>query len=487
MEKLMRTVKSQLENWQEWQQAKTIVLAVSGGVDSMVLLKMLYELIQLRQYQDKRLVVAHFDHRLREDSALDAQLVKRVAEEYGLIYFSRQWETPAQQNIEARSRDARYAFFADVLEATEADVLMTAHHLNDVAETFMMRLTRGASLKALQGIQANYTRLFMPTSQRAFLAQVMRPFIQVPKQWIYDYAHKFQVDYREDVTNDSDQFMRNRFRKHYLPILEQENPQFLQNIWHIQAQLQASYTAHYADYLEQEPQLVTYSTKPYWILYVPAFVALTPEKRHIFLTLFFEERLVHDVPDYNREVIGQLEQMMLNAGEPHRRLQLGNDWVAIKRYDYVQLLPEQLQKENTFAQALLLERHNHWYSLGGNRRIGLFAQHQVTPQMKQRATALLKIDLSKITELPLRLRHRQAGDTMTFADKNGTTFHKKVSRMMIDRKIPQEMREEMWLLCDNQNTILWLLPDVIAKECYQTATDKTTHVIIYQETNEKEH
>lgn len=168
MEKLLRTVKAQLESWKEWQDAQTIVLAVSGGVDSMVLLRLMRDLLQLRQYQNRRLVVAHFNHRLRLSSHTDANLVKRIAEEYDLMYFSAEWEEPTEQNIEANAREARYLFFAEIMHAVEGDVLMTAHHLNDAAETFMMRLTRGTSLKGMRGIRGNYTRLFTTKTQHAF-------------------------------------------------------------------------------------------------------------------------------------------------------------------------------------------------------------------------------------------------------------------------------------------------------------------------------
>lgn len=481
MEKLLRTVKAQLESWPEWHSAQTVVVAVSGGVDSMVLLKLMRDLMQLRQYHARQLVVAHFNHHLRSNSQADADLVRAVAEQYGLAYFSAEWETPATRNVEASAREARYAFFAEVLRSVDADVLMTAHHLNDAAETFMMRLTRGTSLKGIQGIRANYRRLFVSDDDHAIVAQVMRPLISIPKEAICHFAEKFGVDYIEDESNHSSQYMRNRFRHQYLPMLEAENPQFIHHLLDLQNQLQASYATHYAEYMQREPELLVFLQDTYWILYIPAFLALESEKRQVFLNLFFEERLVEYVPDYRRDVINQIEQMMLNKQEPNRQLQLGNQWVAVKRYDYLQLMPESYVTHNKFATALNIERENHWYQLDSNHRIGVFVHHQVTPRMKQESLATLGVDLSNRDCWPFTLRHRQAGDTMELIDTNGNIYHKKISRMMIDQKLSAEERERAWLLCDNSGEIIWFLPNVVSRLYQRSQTDKITHIFLYQE------
>ncbi|MCW6663737.1 tRNA lysidine(34) synthetase TilS [Aerococcaceae bacterium NML190073] len=481
MEKLLRTVKAQLESWSEWHSAQTIVVAVSGGVDSMVLLKVMRDLMQLRQYHTRQLVIAHFNHHLRSDSQADADLVKRVAEQYGLAYFYSEWEVPATRNIEANAREARYAFFAEVMRAVDADVLMTAHHLNDVAETFMMRLTRGTSLKGIQGIRANYRRLFVSGDEQAIIAQVMRPLISIPKAMIRQFAEQFGVQYNEDVSNHSLQFMRNRFRHQYLPALEEENPQFIHHLLDLQKQLQASYATHYAEYIQCEPELLMFSQNTYWILYIPAFLALPKEKRQVFLTIFFEERLVEQVPDYRRDVIGQVEQMMLNKQEPNRRLQLGSQWVAVKRYDYLQLMPESYVSKNKFATALNIERENHWYQLDSSHRIGVFVHHQVTPRMKRESLAVLGVELTHRDCWPFTLRHRQAGDTMELIDTQGNIYHKKISRMMIDQKLSAEERERAWLLCENSGDIIWFLPNVVSRLYQRTQTDKITHIFLYQE------
>ena len=141
MSDLLYNVKQLLNEWPEWFKSKRILLAVSGGIDSMVLLTIMLQINeQLPKEERKELIVAHFNHRLREDSDQDAQLVKEYSQKYKLTYFISHWDKPASVNVEASARDARYQFFGDVMVKTNSDTLMTAHHLNDLGETVLMRL-----------------------------------------------------------------------------------------------------------------------------------------------------------------------------------------------------------------------------------------------------------------------------------------------------------------------------------------------------------
>ena len=485
MERLMREVKAQLESLSAWQTTKKIVLAVSGGVDSMVLLRLMHELQQLRQYQDRELIVAHFNHRLRPESDAEAEEIKKIVAEYGCVYFAAEWQEPATHNIEALARDARYRFFAEVVRVTEADVLMTAHHLNDVAETLLMRMTRGTSIRGLQGIRGCYKRLLVDASGHTVMPYVIRPFIKITKEQLEEYAQKFDVVYFEDASNYHDHYVRNRFRHQYIPQLMQENPQLLQNLASIQQQLQDSYVVHYDEYLEVEPQLLMYSTNHHWLLYIPAFLELNEAKFNLYLRIFFEERLIEDVPHYRREVIGQVQQMMRNRREPNQRLQLGHGWVAVKRYDYIQILPEQQVESDRFGARVALNRVNHWYQLDEMTQVGIFATHQVTPEMREQASGRLGLNLpagSETQALNYTLRHRQDGDVMELFDGDGGSYHKKVSRILIDAKLPSAQREQVWLLCNPNNQVIWVGPNVNLRLYQAEQTDKITHIFLYRKT-----
>lgn len=165
------------------------IVAVSGGVDSVVLLH------QLMQADRHRLVVAHFDHGIRDDSHLDAQFVKKLAESYHVPFEMRREELgPGASEELARSR--RYAFLREIAQKHRSEIV-TAHHMNDVAETIAINLTRGTGWRGLSALGGD----------------IHRPLLHMSKDEIVSYAHEHQLEWREDSTNASDAYLRNRLRR----------------------------------------------------------------------------------------------------------------------------------------------------------------------------------------------------------------------------------------------------------------------------------
>lgn len=165
------------------------IVAVSGGVDSMVLLDMMARL------NDHQVVVAHFDHGIREDSHLDEQFVRETAERYGLLFESRR-ENLGSRASEALARERRYAFLSSLAEEHEA-LLVTAHHLDDLVESVAINVTRGTGWRGLAALDSG----------------VLRPLLDMDKRQLLEYAQKNNVAWREDSTNASDAYLRNRIRK----------------------------------------------------------------------------------------------------------------------------------------------------------------------------------------------------------------------------------------------------------------------------------
>lgn len=482
MEALLRQVKRQLESWIEWENSQKIVLAVSGGVDSMVLLHIMSELVKLQEYATKEIIVAHFNHQLRSPQvhAEEQALVKQYAEQYHFTYFIGTWDHPAEANVEAAAREARYQFFADVVKGSEANALMTAHHLNDTVETFLMRLLRGTSIKGSRGIPANYRRILTDQHQHAVLTNIMRPLIGIPKQDLYDYAHDQQVAFIEDATNDSHKFLRNRIRHQIVPLFENENPQFLNNMLALQEQYQASYLTHFHDYLEIEPELLMHSRQGYWILYVPALRALSSYKLKTYLAIFFEERLVEDVPNYNKAMLDQVYQLLMSETEPNGEVMLGAGWRAIRQYDFVYIQPKDFVASTSKDKIVQLQEVNKWYRLSADEELALFKAEDVTARMKSEADHMLALDLRTTDVSNFYLRHRQDGDEMLVVQNGQPSFHKKISRVMIDNKIPTNQRDSMWLLCTQEQQIVWLLPLKYSGLYQPQQTDTITHIFLYR-------
>lgn len=164
------------------------ILAVSGGVDSVALLDMMSRSI------DEEIIVAHFDHGIRDDSAEDELFVRDLAKQYGHKYVSRR-EALGGSASEELARARRYTFLNELAKEHNARVV-TAHHLDDLAETIAINLHRGTGWRGLA----------------VFDSSVVRPLVHMPKIDIINYAEKRGLKWREDSTNASDKYLRNRLR-----------------------------------------------------------------------------------------------------------------------------------------------------------------------------------------------------------------------------------------------------------------------------------
>lgn len=174
-----------------------IVLAVSGGVDSMVMLDML---CRSQQYSSGDILVAHFDHGTRPSSRLDAEFVERKAREYGVEFRLGKGEL-GEGVDEATARVARYDFLHSI---DPFATIFTAHHLDDLVETVAINLVRGTGWRGLVALDT-------PGIWRPFLETEMF-YEPMDKVAILEYAAKRRLEFREDPTNSSDEYLRNRLR-----------------------------------------------------------------------------------------------------------------------------------------------------------------------------------------------------------------------------------------------------------------------------------
>ena len=186
---------------------KKYLIAVSGGVDSVVLLDMLAK-------KHENILVAHFDHGIREDSKEDAIFVRQLAVKYGVKFFTKREELGANAS-EEKARRARYKFLRELSEKQNATIV-TAHHLDDVVETIIINMVRGTGWRGLAVLNAE---------------DIYRPLINFEKQEIINYAKQNNLKWREDSTNSLNVYMRNIVRhkidlsneqKNELQILHQE-------------------------------------------------------------------------------------------------------------------------------------------------------------------------------------------------------------------------------------------------------------------------
>lgn len=190
------------------------ILGVSGGIDSMVMLDAFYLLSKKFGF---KVYVAHFNHKLRgEDSEKDSQFVQSVSSKYKLEFYSgtgnvKSFAEKNNLSIELSSRTLRYNFFERTSRNLDADFVVTAHHKNDLAETFLINLFRGSGLTGLSGIPS--VRKFVKN------VRIIRPLLNFSKSDFQEYAKLRNIKWREDKTNSLSMYTRNRIRNELLPLI----------------------------------------------------------------------------------------------------------------------------------------------------------------------------------------------------------------------------------------------------------------------------
>lgn len=214
------------------------VVAVSGGVDSVVLLDMLVNgrlPNSTSQIPLANCIVVHFDHGIRPESARDAAFVRDLAAKYGLAFETRREELGANASEEL-ARDRRYAFLRSIAKRYDAKI-MTAHHADDVIETIAINLTRGTGWRGLAVLGS---------------ADIERPLLGVSKVELLAYAKERELTWHEDPTNDDTKYLRNAVRQK-LAVLDNEAKQLLALYWKRQRCLAQAIDAESQMFVQQAP------------------------------------------------------------------------------------------------------------------------------------------------------------------------------------------------------------------------------------------
>ncbi len=203
---------------------ETLVVAVSGGADSVSLLLAVDDLTK-RQKLNHRLVVTHFDHGLRGvESTADSEFVRDLAEGLGLEYVAGKGRLHRSGNLEQTAREARYAFLKRTADSHSAMAILIAHTMNDQAETFLMNLIRGSGPDGLGAMAP--VRDFEQTG-----VKLVRPLLSWCKRGETEsFCREASIEFRHDEMNDDPRFTRVRVRKEVLPLLASLNPKIIETL-----------------------------------------------------------------------------------------------------------------------------------------------------------------------------------------------------------------------------------------------------------------
>ena len=419
--------KRHLERGRFFDKNDRVVVAVSTGVDSMVLLALLQELPASLRPQ---IIVAHVNHRLRKQSEEEEQFIRDYCEDHRLHHWPLT-EHP-QNGIEEAARKMRYCFFAQVMKDEQATILLTAHHQNDLAETMLMKLTRGGQLHQLIGIK----------EKRPFASGTLeRPLLNFPKQRLREYAVNNHLKWYEDLTNRELTVSRNRFRHQVIPLLEKENSNFLAALsnYHEQLELAVELENQFA-----QEQLAKLSNKE-GHLDIKALCQLPLAKERLVLVKWLEK---NGVLGLKRGFVEQVLSDINNRHLPQIKRRVTPDLFLFKNYSelFVKNVNQSLQKVQPSINSVV--KLGRWYSIENDYQIAVAKEKTFFNQGEHCQEMWLAPE-----QLPLKVRRWREQDRLPL--KNGG--HQKVSRVLIDQKVPLSKRNQQLVIVDAQDTVVWVV------------------------------
>jgi tRNA(Ile)-lysidine synthase len=385
--------------------SQRVLVAVSGGIDSMVLLDL------LREYSDK-VNVAHSNFQLRgQNSIQDEQLVESYCKGHQLTCHIKRFDTKLpKQSTQMAARTLRYNWFEELCSSNRYDIVLTAHHADDNIETLLINIIRGTGIEGIAGIPEENGR-------------IIRPLLPFYKSEIVDYAKAHQIPWREDHSNQSDHYQRNAIRHHVIPELAKLHPKVLDNIIKT-----INFTREAALVVQQQ----TEQLKKQLFVMEKEIIRISISSIKVLQSIsFWIHQLFHPYGFNHREVIKLLSaQKGKCIYSTDHTLEVGlNEFLLYKSID---------QKKN-----LEFEVYEH----GIHEPVELQFSRG-----KQEEQSNLTLD-AKAISFPLKLRKWRRGDHFY---PTGMTGSKKVSKYFKDEKYTATQKAAQWLLCSG-NDIVWIV------------------------------
>ena len=371
----------------------TVIVAVSGGADSVALLFALY---LLKESLGIHLEAAHFNHNLRgEESDRDAKFVVALCDRYDIpLHLGSGHVVPGEKGLEAAARDARYAFFSSL-----CGKIATAHTADDNAETVLMHLVRGTGLKGLGGISP-------------IRGNLIRPMLGVTRQEVLAFLEEYHLSYVEDGSNQTDAFLRNRLRHHVMPLLKSENPKLAENLSAMALSLRQ----------DEEVLESMISVKPD----IKTLRNQHPSLRNRSIVAFLKENGVRE-PEARH--ISLVEKLVFSSN-PSAKADLPGDVTVIREYETLRILPKVAVPESVILPregvVELQEQNLRVYCSAAEETVNSPDVFTVQPQGE------------------MVLRCRQSGDEIRVSGGR-----KSLKKLFIDRKIPAFRRLEIPVIADD--------------------------------------
>ncbi|MBR5132207.1 MAG: tRNA lysidine(34) synthetase TilS [Alistipes sp.] len=400
-----------------------ILLTVSGGVDSMVLMS-------LTAAAGYRFGVAHCNFQLRgKESDEDELLVEHEATRLGVEFFNKRFDTTAEmertgESMEMAARRLRYAWFRELCDEHGYTVIAIAHHINDSIETFFINMLRGTGLRGLTGINNHVGR-------------IVRPLMFTNRKEIHDYAVAHRIPFREDSSNRSTKYLRNKVRIGLIPMLKEITPQFTtimrRNVSRLsQAQdfISSAMSIIKRDIIEQDGDIRTIKVQ-----------SVNPSLPRNFVIY----EILSEEYGFKGDVVDALCHALDNNSTGRRFY--AREWVAV--VDRGDIVVSPIAEDDDCE--VVVERRTLRSYVGGSVLYYQYCDIDFIDTLDQGENVAL-IDADKL-QYPLRLRRWREGD---WFQPFGMSGRKKISDYLIDKKVSMAQKSRQFVLLSGDD-IVWVV------------------------------
>ncbi|WP_374465454.1 tRNA lysidine(34) synthetase TilS [Chryseobacterium sp.] len=414
---------NQLKNLVHEPEKHTYLLAVSGGADSMVLASLFRDFEQETHGTEFWFQVAHINYKLRgNDSDLDQKTVQDFCEKNHIkfhLYEVSEKDQKPENSIQLWARELRYKFFKEIQEKEKLEFLVTAHHLNDQLETFIINLSKAAGINGLSGIPSHDNN-------------ILRPLLNFSKKEIYQFAELNHIEFLEDLSNKKNDYLRNRIRNEIVPRLMETNDHFLDNF-----RKSSSLLNQTKDFVQKQIQEIENNLT----VFNQDYKILSKEKLDQESD-FVKFEILKKYGFNQEEEIPKIFKAENNSSFFSKEYQL-----IVNRDELIFI--DRSQEKESEEEIVLIDHFD-------------FSENQININLVDHIESIDGInkgfewdfDAEKL-HFPLRLRKQKEGDEFY---PTGFSGKKKVSKFFRDEKLSILARQKIWILTDSNDSVLGVIP-----------------------------
>ncbi|MDV7186955.1 tRNA lysidine(34) synthetase TilS [Lutibacter sp. TH_r2] len=447
---MIRAFKQHIKSDFPFLKSKKLLVAISGGIDSVVLTHLLYK-------SKFKIGLAHCNFNLRgKDSNKDEQFVKDFGEKLELETFTTNFNTKAYaetNNVSTQmaARDLRYNWFQKIIKKNKYDYIVTAHQKDDIIETFLINLTRGTGLDGLCGIP--------PINKN-----IVRPLLPFSRNEILTYATRNKIHWREDSSNSSIKYTRNKIRHKVVPVLKELNPSLLESFQNTLENLNQSKQL-IKDRIKEVSQNVKTKHENEIHYNCEKLLALNNTKAYLYQLLkkynFTEWNDVFDL--LTAQTGKQISSLT------HRLLKNREVLILTKIEDSKNSLEYKIERDTKKISEPIKLKFEVVHKVNDTKNSSFLFDEII-----DKKNDFIAIDADKV-QFPLIIRKRQNGDYFYPLGLNGK---KKLSKFFKDEKLSIIEKENSWVLTSN-NKIVWVIGKRLDDRFKVTAKTSTILKIKY--------